>query len=279
MRAQYFARFFAATFAGAALATPGMAVSAEYDCLIEPFVVVNASTALEGVLETVKVGKGDVVERGQIVATLESTVEAASVEYAAERVSMDASLKARQARLDFSRKKQRRADKLKAKKYISPDEVDEFESAVIVAVQELEAEREAKQLARLELKRVQAQLLMRTIRSPITGVVVQRFLSPGEFAQAQPILRLAQLDPLHVEVVLPVSAFGTVEVGELATVAPGAPVGGEYKATVRVVDQVIDAASGTFGVRLELPNPELKLPAGLECRVRFSGSAVKNTNG
>jgi len=32
---------------------------------------------------------------------------------------------------------------------------------------------------------------------------------------------------------------------------------------------VIDAASGTFGVRMELPNPKFRLPAGLKCRVAF----------
>ena len=34
-------------------------------------------------------------------------------------------------------------------------------------------------------------------------------------------------------------------------------------------DRVVDAASGTFGVRLELPNPGYRLPAGLKCKVRF----------
>jgi hypothetical protein len=32
---------------------------------------------------------------------------------------------------------------------------------------------------------------------------------------------------------------------------------------------VVDAASGTLGVRLELPNPGYRLPAGLKCKVRF----------
>jgi hypothetical protein len=38
---------------------------------------------------------------------------------------------------------------------------------------------------------------------------------------------------------------------------------------VTVVDRVVDAASSTFGVRLELANPDYRLPAGLKCRVRF----------
>jgi hypothetical protein len=35
------------------------------------------------------------------------------------------------------------------------------------------------------------------------------------------------------------------------------------------VDRVVDAASGTFGVRLQLPNPGYRLPAGLKCEIRF----------
>jgi hypothetical protein len=55
-----------------------------------------------------------------------------------------------------------------------------------------------------------------------------------------------------------------------AEVHPEEPIGGSYRATVTVVDRVMDAASGTFGVRLALPNPELHLPAGLKCKIHFS---------
>ncbi|CAN0204246.1 unnamed protein product [Phaeothamnion confervicola] len=47
-------------------------------------------------------------------------------------------------------------------------------------------------------------------------------------------------------------------------------VAGSFRARVTLVDKVIDAASGTFGVRLELPNPGGRVPAGIKCRVRFS---------
>jgi hypothetical protein len=48
-------------------------------------------------------------------------------------------------------------------------------------------------------------------------------------------------------------------------------VGGKHAARVTVVDHVFDAASGTIGIRLEIPNPEFSLPAGLKCQVRFFG--------
>jgi hypothetical protein len=37
-----------------------------------------------------------------------------------------------------------------------------------------------------------------------------------------------------------------------------------------VVDRVFDASSGTFGVRLELPNPNGAIPAGVRCKVEFA---------
>mgnify|MGYP003346780470 CR=1 FL=1 len=42
-----------------------------------------------------------------------------------------------------------------------------------------------------------------------------------------------------------------------------------YQAEITVVNRIIDSASGTFGVRLEMPNPNHALPAGLPCTVTF----------
>jgi len=128
---------------------------------------------------------------------------------------------------------------------------------------------ERKSLAQLELKQATAVVNRLTIRSPLTGVVVDRYLSPGEYVEDQPILQLAQIDPLYVEVILPVEKLGSVKEGMLAKIQPEMPVGGNYNARVIIVDKVVDAASGTFGVRLELPNPGYKLPAGLKCKVLF----------
>jgi RND family efflux transporter MFP subunit len=237
--------------------------------MVEPHRVVNASTAVEGLLASVEVEKGSLVERGQVVATLESAVERAALEQARARARMTASLAARDVKLQRARGKHKRVVELSGQKFVSPDEIEELRSAVDVAELELVEEREAKELAELEVARVEALYQQRFIKSPVTGVVVERLLSAGEFAQAQPILTLAQIDPLNVEVVLPTAMYGKVKEGMEAEVFPEEPVGGGYRARVKIVERVIDAGSGTFGVRLELPNPDHALPAGLECRVRF----------
>lgn len=121
------------------------------------------------------------------------------------------------------------------------------------------------------------QLRLRTIKSPVDGVVIDRLLAAGELADnrdlRKPILRLADIGTLYVEVLMPIEAFGKLSAGQKVEVLPEAPIGGRYTATVQVIDRVFDAASGTFGVRLELPNPDLKLPAGIKCKASFPAIA------
>ena len=61
-----------------------------------------------------------------------------------------------------------------------------------------------------------------------------------------------------MEVLLPVEAFGRMQIGMHGDLTAEG-FAGRHSATVKVVDRVFDAASGTFGVQLELPNPGSKL--------------------
>ena len=75
---------------------------------------------------------------------------------------------------------------------------------------------------------------------------------------------------LHVEVLLPAEAWSQVKVGLAGEVQP-AIGGGTHRARVAVVDRILDAGSGTFGVRLELPNPGHAIPAGTRCGCAWKG--------
>lgn len=117
----------------------------------------------------------------------------------------------------------------------------------------------------------------RILRSPLHGVVVDRMLNPGDLAEAgtgrKPILKLAQVDPLLVEVALPLEAYGKLRVGMTSQVAPEG-VKGTYPALVTVVDKVVDAASGMFGVRLEMKNRNGSIPGGVRCKADFAALDV-----
>ena len=213
-----------------------------HECLITPSRVAAVGSSASGVLEAVEVERGDRVRAGQVIARLRSGVERAAVDLA-------------KARAEFEQRRVARNEDLGHDELISEHDRDEMLTQSLVAS--------------LELAEANELLELRTIRSPLTGVVVERSRSPGELVQEAPIATVAQIDPLNVEVVLPVALFGSIAVGDTAQVSPAEPVGGDFAAKVVIVDQVIDAASATFGVRLELPNRDFDLPAGLQCRVRF----------
>jgi multidrug efflux pump subunit AcrA (membrane-fusion protein) len=103
--------------------------------------------------------------------------------------------------------------------------------------------------------------------------VTERILNPGELAEAgvgrKPMLKIAQIGTLYVEVLLPVEAYGKIKQGSAVEVLPEIPAGTRHRATIKVIDSVLDAASGTFGVRLELPNRDRKIPAGIRCQASF----------
>jgi RND family efflux transporter MFP subunit len=240
-----------------------------FDCLIEPNAMVAVGFAVDGLVETVAVDRGDLVRAGQVLASLESSVERSAVALATARAQVESPLKSSRVRLEFGERRFVRTDELYKKSLVPLKELDEAETQKVLAEIGIIEATENQKLAELELERARAALALRTIRSPIDGVVVERALHPGELVKQGPVLKLAQLDPLRVEVIVPVAQLGKVLVDMRADVIPEAPLTGVFPARVKVVDRVVDAASGTFGVRLELPNPDYRLPAGLKCKVRF----------
>jgi RND family efflux transporter MFP subunit len=245
--------------------------AAEYRGLIEPHRVIKVGSPQAGVLATVEVERGDFVKKGQVLATLRSGVERATMEVARYRAQMEAGIKAKEANLVFFGAKKTRIEYLHKKELAAQAEMDEAEANRLVSEMQAKEAVENKQLAELEYKRSVEVLDRMTIRSPVDGVVVERFLSPGEFVENEPIVKLAEINPLNVEVIMPAAQLLSVKVGMQATILPEAPVNGKFTAVIKIVDKVVDAASGTFGVRLELPNPGNRLPAGLKSRVIFPG--------
>lgn len=244
------------------------------DCLIEPHMVVNLSSPVEGILERVYVERGSLVKKGQPVAQLESRLEDASVAVARARADMEAQIKTGEARLEFAMIKLSRTEQLFAKNFISASELQEAQTEKKLAEIALANAIDNKRVAGLELERANVARERQTIRSPLSGIVVERFLSPGEYTAGQlkkdgPIMKIAQVDPLRVEAYAPVALRGKIHTGMSAKVSVDAPTPASHEARVAIVDPVIDAASSTFRIRLQLPNPNNKISAGLRCKLRF----------
>jgi RND family efflux transporter MFP subunit len=248
---------------------PAPDLASRFDCVIEPAEIVELGSPVAGVVQTLHVERGDFVHAGTAVAELESTVERAAVELARARSQMQGALRSREASFALGKRRNDRVNRLFENNTLSLDLRDQAETEAKIAELQLLDIQEHRRLAALELDQALALLRRRTIRSPISGVVVSREMAAGEVVvDERTILTVAQIDPLRVEVILPSALYGTVADGMRAAVEP--ELGDQvHIAAVDVVDRVIDAASGTFGVRLELPNPDHTIPGGLHCQVRF----------
>jgi RND family efflux transporter MFP subunit len=245
------------------------AAETSFDCVIDPSETAKLGSPIPGILSEVLVKRGDKVTKGQPVATLESSVEAAAVKLNRFRAESTAKIDAQGERLKFARARVERFGQPRAM-VVSQDKYEEMQSEFHVAEQELLREKQEQQLAKLELDRSQATLDQRTIRSTLSGIVSEKKLSAGEFVNQEGyVVTVSRLDPLFVEVYLPVSYYRQVGVGMKAKVTPAPPIENTYAAIISVVDHVFDPASGTFGVRLELANPGNLLPGGQRCKVGF----------
>jgi len=214
----------------------------ELEGMLEPSEVVELSSQVPGIIDEITVDRGDRVQKGEVLALLKSGVERAAVDLA-------------RAKVDFVKRKLVRNEELFRKKLISMHEKDELETEIT--------------LSELAKKEAMERLRLRTIQSPVDGIVVKRIGAPGEYIGEGSIMTLARIHPIYVEVIAPVEYLGLIRKGMKAEVISESPAGGRYQVRVSVVDHVVDAGSGTFGVRLELPNPNYTIPAGLKCLVRF----------
>lgn len=252
--------------AGAALA------AAPYECLIEPVQVVELRSPVEGLIDKVNVQRGDVVKRGQVLVELHSEVERSTVELARYRAQMGGRIAAARDRLDYARKKVARQRELHSQNFVAAQVRDEAETEMRLAESELREAIENQELSQREYRRAVELLNQRELHSPFNGVVIDRMLNPGDLAESgtgrKPVLTLAQIDPLRVEVVLPAQAYGRFKVGMVGEVSPDG-YAGKFPATVTVIDPVLDAASGTFRLRLELPGRKGGPPGGVRCSVAF----------
>ncbi len=246
--------------------------SAGFDCVITPSKSVDLGTPVPGQIHEVMVDRSDSVRAGQVVARLDSRLEEANLAIADFKADTDTQVRLRNAALAIDQRAEERLKSLAATKVASQQDKDRAAREARLSAWRVQAAKDDLKLQALEKARAQTALDRRMLRSPIDGVVVARLHEPGEYVEDEPLMRIVRLDPLHVEAILPMRLFGEIKPGMRASVTPEFGDGAAHQATVALVDPMGDAASGTFGVRLSLPNPQRKIPAGLKCRVDLSTS-------
>ncbi len=238
------------TFLFAALLSIALSAAARADDvqgIVLPFKAVSVSSpVLQDVIKDIEVDEGDQVKQGQVLAHLLNDREKLEVQRTENLI--------KRAQFEYDGMK-----KLTDEKVASEDNLIEKETDL--------------QAAKLEYQLAQVELDEKTIKSPLSGIIVQRYKEPGEAVdRTEKMFDIVNIDQVYIRFDLQPGLIEKLEVGDKIPIHFPAHNGGlqQYEAAVSFIAPVIDAASGTYRVKLLLDNPNHEISAGMRGEADFT---------
>jgi HlyD family secretion protein len=227
---------------------------------------IEISPRFQGVVEWIGVKKGDAVTKDQIVVRLENAEQRANV------AQTEGRLAAARVALERAELAYRRIHELYTNKVVSDDAEDEARLGVAAA--------------RAAISEIQGQLdLARTyldwtvIRSPISGVVLEKLAEPGELVTPQSfggtrgpstaVLAVADPHDLQVELDVNESDLAKIALGDKCRVIPEAYPQKSYDGEVAEISPEANRQKGTLQIKVGIKNPDRYLTPELTAKVEF----------
>ena len=248
------------------LALPGLSRAGGIVAFTRPSGDVTLSFVRAGRIASVSVREGDRVSAGKtLLVEQDNAAEKVQVDQLKARADDKTRIEAAQAQLDQKKVELKRLKEAQ----MPPLQIDRARLDVTIADLSIKLAKFEQAQSLLKYQEAKLQLGRMRLVSPITGRVEKVGVAPGESVDAlKPVIRVVKIDPLWIDVPVPLTQGRGLSVGRTALIAftgKGArPVVGK----VIHVAAVADAASDTLIVRVELPNPKGR-PAGEHVRVSF----------
>ncbi|MFM7413264.1 MAG: HlyD family secretion protein [Planctomycetota bacterium] len=247
---------------------------------------VDVAAKYAGRVRTITVREGDLVEPGRVIVTMDTTeleaelakanAKIAEAEESAAEVTAD--IASKESQQLYARQQFARSEKLLASKTITRDEFEEKEAKlrvadanVTAAKAKLRSVEQSEEVARAEVRRVQAQIADSTLTAPVRGRVLYRLAEEGEVLSAGgKAVTLLDLSEVYMEIFLPAQDAGRVRIGadarirldarpEYAARAKVSFVSPEAQFTPKQVETRNERDKLMFRVKLQVP-PELIAP-------------------
>lgn len=208
---------------------------------IEAFAEADVIAKVAGEVREILVEEGDDVTKGQVLARLDG-----------DRLRLELNQSA--ANLQKLKRDYERNVDLKEKGLISTGDFDKIRY-------EMEALEASYNLARLELDYTQ-------IRAPIDGVVSNRYVRLGNTVSVNdPVFEVTSLDPLVAYLHVPEREYRNIQQGQVVGIDIDALAGQRIVANVTRVSPVVDPATGTFKITIEIGNEQRRIKPGMFGRI------------
>jgi len=232
----------------------------------DPARVIRVFPPAGGRIITVTVHPGDLVRKGQVLATLESSDATGAL----------SDYQKAQADLNLKQKALQRSQDLKDHGALSERDLQQAQADFSMAQATLAAA-----AARLQYLGVNpnAPLKQLDVFAPRAGAILDTGAAPGELSKAldaaQPLCTIADLSEVWAEGELYEKDINAIHVGDEAVVELAAFPGKQWKARVANIGYALDPVARTLKLRVVLPNPALKLKPDMFATIRLT--AVNRT--
>lgn len=228
---------------------------------INPVSLVNVGTQVSGTVKKLYVDFNSKVEQGQVLLELDDAL------LAAQQKQSQANVQSALASLELASANEARARSLFGQEYASRQEMD-------TAVQARKAAEAQLQLTRAAVEKDRANLAYTVIRSPVSGVVVDRSVDVGQTVaaslQTPTLFKIAQdLAKMQIDVSFAEADIGSIRVGQAVHFTVDAFVGRNFKGEVRQIrlSPTIQSNVVTYDVVVNVDNPEQILMPGMTAYV------------
>jgi RND family efflux transporter MFP subunit len=205
----------------------------------EPYKTITMSSGEQGVIAEMLVEEGSTVKKGQVLARLDTA-------------SLQAELDIAKAEARLQATRQKRLEELAAANRSTPEEIDRARTDATI--------KDA------QVRKIEAQIENRTLRTPVDGVVTEIKRDPSEaVSAANPhVLTVVQVDKLLVNLFLPPTRAATFKAGAQTTLRL-LDEAGTVSAQVEFVSPITDSASGTVRVKFVIDNAAGQHRSGGRC--------------
>ena len=205
---------------------------------VEPYRIITLSAAETGVIAEVLVREGDPAKKGQVLAKLDTATLQAELEIAQAEAKLQATRKQR---------------------------LDDLASSSRATPEELEKARTDLTIKDAQVRKIQAMIETRLLRSPVDGLVNEIKRDPGEAVSAtnSHVLTVVQIDKLTANLFLPPACALALKTGGQAALLLDDRE--KVAATIEFISPITDPASGTVRVKFMIENADGKLRSGVRC--------------
>lgn len=230
---------------------------------LNPVTLISVGTQVSGRVSKLFVDFNDHVEKGQILLTLDNSL------FAAQIAQSEGTVRNVQASVELAVASEARIRSLFAQDYVSRQELDQ-------AVQVLKSARGQLATARGQLLRDQTNLDFSVIRSPVSGVVVDRVVDVGQTVaasfQTPTLIKIAQdLSKMQIDSSFAEADIGNIKVGQKAKFSVDAFQNRNFEGIVKQLrlNPTVTSNVVTYNVVVSVDNPDKTLLPGMTAYVNI----------